>query len=155
MGGLLARLYAATYPDQVAGLVFVDAFPVEIRNSMGSRWPRYEKVLAHPGTAFDTDPHFEVLDVDASIDQIATARPLKEVPMAVISKTLAFPLPPASSDLGPPLEKAWQAGQESLVALAPNTPHVVATGSDHYVHVRQPDLVAATTMLVIGRITTS
>lgn len=36
-----------------------------------------------------------------------------------------------------------------------NTTHVVATGSDHYVHVRQPDLVAAISMLVIGQITTS
>ncbi len=154
MGGLLARLYAATYPDQVAGLVFVDAFPVEIRASMGSLWPRYEKVLAHPGTAFDTDPRFEVLDVDASIDQISAAPPLKVMPMAVISKTLPFPLPTESSDLASPLEEAWSAGQESLVALGHNTPHIVATGSDHYVHVRQPDLVAATTMLVISRITT-
>ena len=100
-------------------------------------------------------PHFEVLDVDASIDQITAAPPLKEMPMAVISKTLPFPLPPEPSDLGPPLETGWLAGQESLVALGHNTPHVVAPGSDHYVHVRQPDLVAAITMLVIGRITTS
>lgn len=39
----------------------------------------------------------------------------------------------------------------ALVALRPNTPHLIATGSDHYIHVRQPDLVAAMVDIVAGR----
>lgn len=42
--------------------------------------------------------------------------------------------------------------QRSLVDLRPHTPHVIATGSDHYVQASNPDLVADTALLVIGRI---
>ncbi|MET0672256.1 MAG: hypothetical protein ABWY37_02060 [Microbacterium pygmaeum] len=49
------------------------------------------------------------------------------------------------------LEDAWAAAQPHLVALRPNTPHLIATGSDHYIHVRQPDLVAAMVDIVAGR----
>ena len=35
--------------------------------------------------------------------------------------------------------------------LEPGTPHVIATGSDHYIQVHDPDLVAEMVRLVIGR----
>ena len=80
MGGLLARLFAETYPDDVAGVVFVDAFPAEMRDAMGDQWPHYQDVLAHPGTPLDDDPAFEVFDVDASIDEVLAARRAAEGP---------------------------------------------------------------------------
>ena len=151
MGGLLARLYTETYPDDVAGLVFVDAFPAEMRDAMGDQWPHYEEVLAHPGTPLDDDPAFEVFDVDASIDEVLAAGAMPNVPMAVITKTEPFPLPATEAALGSVLEQAWTQTSADLVALGDGTPHVVATGSDHYIQVRQPDLVADTALLVIER----
>ena len=48
VGGLLARLYTETYPDDVAGLVFVDAFPAEIRDAMGDQWPATRRCWRTP-----------------------------------------------------------------------------------------------------------
>jgi hypothetical protein len=38
-----------------------------------------------------------------------------------------------------------------VVALAPATPQIRATGSDHYVQFSQPDLVVSATELVLRR----
>ena len=150
MGGLLARLHAATHPEEVAGVVFVDAFPAELREAMGALWADYVDLLAHPGTPLDDEPAFEVFDVDASIDEVLAAGPLPDIPLAVISKTEPFPLPP-TDPMSVALEQAWVDTSADLVTLGEGTPHVLATGSDHYVQVRQPDLVAATALLVVER----
>ena len=40
-----------------------------------------------------------------------------------------------------------------LVALRPQTPHTMATGSDHYIQLHQPDLVTTAIDLLIQRST--
>jgi pimeloyl-ACP methyl ester carboxylesterase len=150
-GGLLARLYAQTHPTETAAVVFVDAFPVTIPTAMGEQWPAYRELLTNPGTAFDSDPTFERFDIDASVAEVAAAPAFPAVPTAVISKTEPFPVPP-TNPIAPILERVWPEQQQSLVDLRPGTPHVIATGSDHYVQVSNPDVVADTAQLVIGRI---
>jgi hypothetical protein len=39
------------------------------------------------------------------------------------------------------VEKAWLAGQDYLASLLPNTPHLTATQSSHYVEIEQPQIV--------------
>jgi hypothetical protein len=43
-------------------------------------------------------------------------------------------------------------GQDRLVRLEPQTPHVFATGSDHYVQLRDPDLTTSVIRLIFGRV---
>ena len=38
-------------------------------------------------------------------------------------------------------EQAWRLGQKALAALLPDARHTMATESDHYIQVDQPDLV--------------
>jgi pimeloyl-ACP methyl ester carboxylesterase len=151
MGGLLTRLYAETYPDDVAGIVFVDAFPAEMRDAMGDQWSRYVELLAHPGTSLDDDPGFEVFDLDASIDEVVAGGAMPKVPMAVLTKTEPFPIPATEAALGTALEQAWTKTSTDLVAFGEGTPHVFATATGHYIQVLQPDLVADTALLVIRR----
>ena len=152
LGGLFARLYAQTYPDQVRALLFLDAFPVEIPALMGQQWPGYKQLLDHPLPQFANNPSSEVIDIETSIKQIATAPTFPAIPLAVVTKTEPFPLPPDTpAGLGPTLDRVWPQGAQNLVALRPQTPHTFATGSDHYIQVHQPDLVLATTGLLIER----
>jgi pimeloyl-ACP methyl ester carboxylesterase len=150
-GGLLTQLYAQTYAKEVAGVVFVDAFPATLPQAMGDQWPAYQQLLASPGTALDADPAFERFDVNASVAEIKAAPAFPPIPIAVLSKTEPFPVPP-TSPIAPVLLTAWPARQQDLVELRPGTPHIIATGSDHYIQVSNPDLVADTALLVIGRI---
>lgn len=152
LGGLFARLYAQTYPDQVSGLVFVDAFPVEIPSLTGSDWPTYRQLLDEPLPQFTNSPSFEVIDIDKSVAQVAAAPAFPPIPTIVLTRTEPFTIPPTVPAWhGAKLEQVWQEATADLVALRPQTPRISATGSDHYVQIHQPDLVVAGVRLVIQR----
>lgn len=152
LGGLFIRLYAQTYPAQVRGLVFVDAFAAEIPELLGSDWPSYRRALDGPLPQFTDSPSFEIVDIDRSVAQVLAAPALPPVAAAVLTRTEPFIIPPdLPADKGEKLEQAWRDATTDLVALRPQTPRISATGSDHFVQVHQPDLVAASVDLVIQR----
>lgn len=96
---------------------------------------------------------YESIDVEGTIASIEASDPFPDIPIGVISKDLPFAGLPADpvGFTAEDLENAWAAAQPHLVALRPDTPHLIATGSDHYIHVRQPDLVEAMVDIVAGR----
>jgi pimeloyl-ACP methyl ester carboxylesterase len=152
LGGLFVRLYAQTYPDQVRGLVLVDAFPAELPALFGSQWPAYRQVLNNPLPQFANNPDFEQIDVDASITQIEKAPALRRMPLVVLTKTEPFGRPPSLVGFAfADLERFWPEAAQDLVKLEPDTPHIFATGSDHYIQVHQPDLVVQSIRLIIER----
>jgi hypothetical protein len=74
------------------------------------------------------------------------------MPLAVISKTEPFATAPGTpKDLTGRLERVWPRVQSALVKLEPLTPHIFATGSDHYVEINDPDLVISVINLILNR----
>ena len=152
LGGLLVRYFAQVHPDEVIGMVMVDAFPIEMRDLLGAEWSTYRTVIDEPIPDFVTDPRFERIDVEASIAEIRKAPGLKKMPLVVLSKTEPFARPPNATQLSfDAVEQAWSEGAAELVRLQPETPHIKVTGSDHYIQVNQPDLVIQSIRLVIER----
>ncbi len=152
LGGLFARLYAQTYPGQVRAVVFVDAFAVEIPNLLGPDWPTYRQQLDQPLPQFVDSASFEVIDIDKSVAQVGAAPAFPPIPTIVLTRTEPFAIPPTiPAEKGAELERAWREATSDLVALRPQTPHIFATGSDHYVQIHQPDLVAAGVELAVQR----
>lgn len=153
-GGMIVRLFAQTHPSEVAGLVLVDAFGTNIRSLFGpDLWPAYADLLNHPGTPLDSDPSFETYEVDGAIDAILQGPALPRVPLAVMSKTEPFATAPGVSPvLLSKLEEVSPHVQHELVQLEPQTPHILATGSDHYVQIHDPDLTIATIRLIVDRV---
>jgi pimeloyl-ACP methyl ester carboxylesterase len=152
LGGLLMRLYAQTYPDQVSGLVLVDAFPAELPALLRSQWPAYRQLLNNPLPQFANNPDFELIDIDASITQIEKGPALRGMPSVVLTKTEPFARPSSLAGFAfADLERIWPEAAQDLVKLEPDTPHIFATGSDHYIQIHQPDLVIASIRLVIAR----
>jgi pimeloyl-ACP methyl ester carboxylesterase len=152
LGGLFIRLYAQTYPDQVRALAFVDAFPVEIPGLMGSDWPTYRQALDQPLPQFTNSPSFEEIDIDSSVAQVGAAPPLPPVPTVVMTRTEPFAVPgTVSPEQSGKLEQAWREASADLIALRPQTPHMIATGSDHFIQIHQPDLVVSGIRLVMQR----
>ncbi|MCT4353122.1 alpha/beta hydrolase [Streptomyces sp. Je 1-79] len=151
-GGMLALRYAQEHPDRTRGLVLVDALGPGLKPAMGADWAEYVASLRHPGTPFDDDPEFEQVDIDGGVDAIDRGGPLPRVPLAVLSKTEPFAAPPTmDKNLLAKLEKAWPRAQQALVGLRPQTPHLLATGSDHYVQLHDPDLTIAAIRVVADR----
>ena len=152
LGGIFSRLYQRTYPDEVRAMVLVDTFSPEVPQLFGPLWPAYRDLLSTTGTG--TDPTAERIDLDTSINQLDQAPPMRPVPLAVISKTEPFGgLPPTLPGglTGADIERLWPQVQAGVVAIQPQTPHTLAASSDHYIQVRQPDLIISATRLVVAR----
>ncbi|MGD0472586.1 MAG: alpha/beta hydrolase family protein [Candidatus Velthaea sp.] len=160
LGGLIVLFYARTYPNEVRGIVFVDAFSPTVRTRLGSLWPLYRKVLNPPPAdepiASLKEAASETVDLDKSIDEVQAAPPLRKMPLGVLTKTEPFRIRPGSLPPGITLseiDNGYNGAQNYLVELAPTTPQIFATGSEHYIQLSQPDLVINATQLVIRRAT--
>ena len=133
-GGLNVRLYAADHPDQVAGLVLVEATHED--------YPQREKSLRSLAdrrrieTSLGLAPaaaRSEYESLAASAGQVRAARRLPDVPVVVITA--------AHCCETEALTKAWMELQKDLVGLSPQARQVIAERSGHYVPFDQPELI--------------
>jgi pimeloyl-ACP methyl ester carboxylesterase len=158
LGGLIGLFYARTFAEDVRGIVFVDALSPTIPMKMGRLWPLYLSAL-NPSPekqpiASLKQAMSETVEIDVSIGQVERAPSLRAMPLAVLTKTEPFRIPPGSLPPGltlSDLDNSYNDAQGYLVDLAPTTPHVFATGSEHYIQLSQPDLVINAARLVIDR----
>lgn len=151
LGGLYARLYASTYPDDVAGLVLIDAMSERFRAVLTpEEWAASLELFDLPSMAPQLAAYrdYERIDFDAVFDEMlraTAARPLRPMPLFVLSAGVV----PDTSELGltlPPgfqetLTAAARANQAFQARLLPDARQMVAAEVGHYIHVEQPELV--------------
>jgi pimeloyl-ACP methyl ester carboxylesterase len=148
-GGIFARLYASTYPNEVVGMVLVDALSEKVRTSLTpEQWKFYVNFgFTKPTPGLEKYKDIETLDVNASLDQMekaASEEPLRPMPLFVLTQGHPFdlsPWQPLPADFPGALNKAWHTAQDELATLAPNAKHKIATKSAHYIQVQEPQLV--------------
>jgi pimeloyl-ACP methyl ester carboxylesterase len=154
LGGIIVRLYAATYPQEIAGVVLVDASHEEqnVRFQAAltaEQWAAFERLQQ---AGLEDHPERERMDFDVSFAQLreaATAHPLPPLPLVVLTRGVPArdELPPEAQSALPPdfpwqtFDAVWQALQDELAALVPGARHVIATTSGHYIQLQQPALV--------------
>jgi pimeloyl-ACP methyl ester carboxylesterase len=157
LGGLIARAYTQTHPEQVRGVVFVDAFSPSIPTLFGARWAIYRDQGLNPPpdqmpVASMRSPDSERVDLDASIAEVLAGQAFPKIPVAVLTKTEPFAglksFPGLAAD---DTNRLYEQAEDDYVALSPDTPQMIATGSDHYIQFSQPDLVVRATELVETR----
>jgi pimeloyl-ACP methyl ester carboxylesterase len=158
-GGILARLYASTYPEQVAGLVLVDA-------THESQFARWEALL--PGlrvaelleTGLDRLPPPLRSDVQHMIaiqrvQRVEGMTPLVNMPLAVITalKPCAPDREPTCRD--PRALQAWRQMHDEWFARSTSALRLVSHRTEHYVMTDQPDLVIRGVQFVIEQVRAS
>ena len=141
-GGLIARLYASTYPDAVAGLVLEDALSEGLYDGLT---PAQREVLE----AINFLP--ERVDNVTSFAQVTAAPRGRPVPMVILTAdqppitaqdVASGVLPPfVTADFVAALWTAQVAAQDRLARLYPDATHVTRTNSRHYIHLEQPQVV--------------
>lgn len=67
--------------------------------------------------------------------------PLGDLPLIVVSRGKAEPLPAVTAAESDQMEVSWQQMQAELVALSSNSQQIIARESGHDIHLQQPDLV--------------
>jgi CubicO group peptidase (beta-lactamase class C family)/pimeloyl-ACP methyl ester carboxylesterase len=147
-GGIFARLYASTYPNDVVGMVLVDATSEKLRSGLTpEQWKLCVDSLTKPPPELEKYKDIETIDVNASFDQIekaVTAQPLRPIPLFVLTagQPVDFSsLRPLPADFPAAYNEAWHTAQDALAKLAPNAKHTIATKSGHYIQSQEPQLV--------------
>jgi len=169
LGGLVARVYAGQYPDEVAGMVFVDhAF------SMFLRSPPSAKALPPPPSmpsapsggglvgkamGIESDPNFSKLsDRDRELHLWAMAQPRDQKALQTnheimpgctaaadaISKEHPHPLgdkPLVDISTDQALGPDYAKLQTELLSLSQNSKQIIAEKSGHFVIIDRPDVV--------------
>lgn len=165
-GGLAVRLFAATRPEEVVGLVFVDALSPGLQDAQtAAEWEVQRDLLAGDiEESLAEYPELEQVDGDVSMAQVRAAPPLRPMPLVVISADHLygplFPeliatgqLPPGvPEDFGHVVDEAQRESQAGLAGLLPGAVHITRTDSGHDVHQEQPLLVAEAILDVVTRV---
>jgi pimeloyl-ACP methyl ester carboxylesterase len=155
LGGLFVRLYAATYPTEVVGLVLVDAWSERLQQLLTpEQWAAYVRLnLAIPPelAAYRDLETIDFAGASATMRQAAAAQPLPPLPLAVLAHGQPFGVPEADLGFSPEaLEVAWRAAQDELATLVPRTRYTVASESGHYIQLQQPELVTEAVRQVVA-----
>jgi pimeloyl-ACP methyl ester carboxylesterase len=154
-GGLVVRLYAMTYPQDVSGLVLIDAISEFLQAGMTPEQRELWKPLIDPVTQEDIAEYegIERSDSDRSFEEVRAAAPLHPLPLVVLSADRPWgpqipsliasgALPPDTPpDFGYVIDAAQKPAQEDLAKLVPNAKHITNTNSGHDIHNEQPQLV--------------
>ncbi len=150
LGGFFARFYAATYPDEVAGLVLVDSYSERLEDEMT---PEQFVALKQFNQGAGTDTVMEVPgygDVETLpwggdndvVRAAVAASPLQPMPLAVLGHGIPFPTPDDMAGFTPgELEEILQAANRGLATLVPGGRFWLASESGHDIHQDQPELV--------------
>lgn len=135
-GGLFQTVFAATYPDDVAGLILVDPATAEHYDYMQKtqEWSNAFGVLDTLSPGYRGQ--IEALNI--SKVQVRESWPLPEIPVTLISAMKPLGGWPFSdmNDM-----KFWKSTHENLLKNSPNTVHIVAENSTHLMPIQEPSLV--------------
>ena len=135
-GGFVAELYARTYPEEVGGLVMVDAGSSYIGRAVSAEklgvWDQTNRIAA-PG-----QESVEVADAVAKLD---AAPPLHPIPSIVLTadKPLRADLQPVDAAASVTFDD-WLVGQD-LLATGLAAKQVTRTNSGHHLYLYSPRLV--------------
>jgi pimeloyl-ACP methyl ester carboxylesterase len=141
LGGLYANLYARLYPEQVAGVLFLESTHPEDREALHKHEAHMVqalgKLLAVPEVFFRPNVQRELACVEDTAREIASAGPFPDIPVRVITGGLT----PRGAQMSPGALGARRANQQALARLSPRAEQVVAQKSGHFPQLSEPDLV--------------
>jgi len=149
VGGINVRLFQAEHPDEVVGMVLVDA---ETEDSLQG----LIGVLSSPGTPDDLRTTIHD-DLGPWAEDLRTsARPLGDMPLVVLSSgEQKEPLPPPfKPEQEIALRQKEIAGHERVAHLSTNSAHAIADHSQHFIQIDAPRLVVASVKQVVEAVRT-
>lgn len=165
LGGGVARVFGAKYPEEVAGMIFVDAvtpdflskMPLDAWDQNMLRTGRRMKRLAPFGIArlegncqLDNRPLIHCADfwttfigerdsLPSTVREIGEVRSIGDTPLRVLSRDPD----PAVGWGSVESRQVWEEMQEELPKLSTRSRQSVVTGASHYIQDDRPDAVIA------------
>lgn len=165
-GGFNIRIYAANHPDNVAGMVLIDASHEEQYDRLNIKLPNRDgrrgnfmflpRISAQdqadkPKVLRERAYHAaraEVAAMNQSAIQVARNGAIPDVPLVVVTRGKPEWYGDMSQDQR---EKDWVNLQQKLYKLAPNSTHMFAHKSGHNIPQEQPAIIVDAIADVIGQ----
>lgn len=149
-GGLIARLYAHQFPEDVSGMVLVDSMHVDQFDTCGpllpGPFPGEPPMLAGmrafwSGGWRDPSQNKENIDMLACREASRGVESLGDIPLHVLTaSTFTYPprMPPQATQ---PIQAAWEELQVQFTRLSSHASHEVLPDSGHFVQTDKPQAV--------------
>ena len=146
-GGLTAQMYAATHPEDVAGLVLVESnHPDEVDDFREHLTPAQ---IEEDRASMADNP--EGIDLEASFEQAQATADLPEIPLVVVTAGISEGWPEEWGD--PAVFDRIRAGhQEDLASRVPGGVQVIAQRSTHQVPSQEPEIIIGAVEQVLDRL---
>jgi len=131
-GGVNTRLYATEYPNEVCGLILIDATPEDYRERLLPTMPKefqekYNKQFVYEGN------YEEFMD---SLKQLKESKKKLNVPLIVLSAGKKAHYSEKSQVL-------WDEMQREFLEISSSGEFIIAKNSTHYIQNDEPDLVVS------------
>jgi pimeloyl-ACP methyl ester carboxylesterase len=153
-GGIVSRLFAATYPDEVLGMVLVDIVSPELRDAMtAEEWETWKQLNARTEEDIADYPELERIEFDEALDQINAGGAIRQMPLIVLSADELYgeameaqaangELPEGvPADFGYVIDRANAQAQKELAQLVDGAEHITETDSGHNMMIDNAPLV--------------
>jgi pimeloyl-ACP methyl ester carboxylesterase len=154
LGGFYVNLFARQFPDEVAGVVMLDAAAPGDEILQHEYQTKLQTILNKFFGLFDAifskDENGEVNFVPETIAQINSAGPFPDIPLVVVS---GGKRPPALLMSTEAFEHRAK-NQKSLVALSQYGEQVIASKSGHFPQFAEPELVVKVIRQILDSVRT-
>ncbi len=153
-GAYLAKLFAATYPGEVAGVVFVDGTHEKFSEYLAHRLAPEQREQFKKMSAEEPDGNFdEIVSGALQVEEAGRRDALRNTPVFVLTSDLEIT---AKAYAGTPLSGAiseWPGWQRDLAAASDRSRRAVIKGSGHLIQLDKPEAVieAIRTVIEDGR----
>jgi pimeloyl-ACP methyl ester carboxylesterase len=140
-GGMIATLYAATYPSAVAGLVLVDPATAYLQDVLTrGQWTQFVGLIQ----PLLDGSNREAPDYANSVGPVRVAR-IGDIPIVVLTSDQPF-------DFGVGIDAfpSWLSAADSF-ANHLGAQHVTSTDSGHYIPIENPDVVVSSIRDVVAQ----
>lgn len=132
MGGLHIQTYAMLYPDDIAGMVFVDPTPKELVDTLSAT--AIENIIEAGAPQGVLDETVEGLN--ESVPTFKSLPNLPDVPVVVITSSFT-----GEGDVDVSRWEELKTYHQNLADEVTDGTHIVATQSGHYIQIDEPKLV--------------
>lgn len=169
LGGPIVRLYAAAHPTDVAGIVLVDALSENVIDGLTPTQVENFETLNDPVSQGGPPGSEQAFYATAVVPLLGAAPAAPVVPTVVLTADQwpftaevveagrsAGTLPEfVTLEFTDALWAAQLAAQDTLASKFPGAEHITETGSTHYIHLDNPQLVITSIRDVVDQVRTA
>ncbi len=135
-GGLFANAFARMYPQEIAGVVFIDATHPEWSNYLKAEHALlYSSLIASTTVGRLGTRRYESKIIRDSKSEFDRLPAFPDIPIVVLTseKSTLFE--------SRQIRERWVNLQRDLAALSTKSTHIIVEGSNHYIHKTKPQVV--------------